>query len=52
MARMKPPTVPARPVPIVPADRLKPLFAACPDVDVESTRDDPERRKRDLVYHP
>jgi site-specific recombinase XerD len=29
MARMKPPTVPARPVPIVPADGLKRLFAAC-----------------------
>jgi site-specific recombinase XerC len=29
MARMKPPTVPAKPVPIVPADGLKRLFAAC-----------------------
>jgi len=39
MARMKPPTVPAKPVPIVPADRLKRLFAACAGAGFEARRD-------------
>ena len=39
MARMKPPTVPAKPVPIVPADGLKRLFAACSGRDYEARRD-------------
>jgi site-specific recombinase XerD len=39
MARMKPPTVPAKPVPIVPADGLKRLFAACAGKDFEARRD-------------
>jgi site-specific recombinase XerD len=39
MARMKPPTVPARPVPIVPADGLKRLFAACAGAGFEARRD-------------
>jgi site-specific recombinase XerD len=39
MARMKPPTVPAKPVPIVPADGLKRLFAACAGAGFEARRD-------------
>jgi site-specific recombinase XerD len=39
MARMKPPTVPAKPVPIVPADGLKRLFTACAGKDFEARRD-------------
>jgi site-specific recombinase XerD len=39
MARMKPPTVPARPVPIVPADGLKRLFSACTGAGFEARRD-------------
>ncbi len=39
MARMKPPTVPAKPVPIVPADGLKRLFAACAGPGFEARRD-------------
>jgi integrase/recombinase XerC len=39
MARMKPPLVPAKPVPIVPADGLKRLFAACAGASFEARRD-------------
>jgi site-specific recombinase XerD len=39
MARMKPPTVPAKPVPIVPADGLKRLFQACAGASFEARRD-------------
>ena len=39
MARMKPPIVPSKPVPIVPADGLKRLFAACAGKDFEARRD-------------
>jgi site-specific recombinase XerD len=39
MARMKPPIVPANPVPIVPADGLKRLFAACAGASFEARRD-------------
>jgi site-specific recombinase XerD len=39
MARMKPPIVPAKPVPIVPADGLKRLFQACAGKDFEARRD-------------
>jgi site-specific recombinase XerD len=38
-ARMKPPIVPAKPVPIVPADGLKRLFAACAGPGFEARRD-------------
>ena len=36
---MKPPLVPAKPVPIVPADGLKRLFAACAGASFEARRD-------------
>jgi site-specific recombinase XerD len=39
MARMKPPLVPAKPVPIVAADGLKRLFAACAGASFEARRD-------------
>jgi site-specific recombinase XerD len=39
MARMRPPLVPAKPVPIVPADGLKRLFAACAGAGFEARRD-------------
>jgi site-specific recombinase XerD len=39
MARMKPPTVPAKPVPIVPADGLKRVFAAGAGPGFEARRD-------------
>jgi site-specific recombinase XerD len=39
MAKMKPPIVPANPVPIVPADGLKRLFAACAGKSFEARRD-------------
>jgi integrase/recombinase XerC len=39
MVRMKPPIVPARPVPIVPADGLKRLFAARAGAGFEARRD-------------
>jgi site-specific recombinase XerD len=39
MARMKPPLVPAKPVPIVAADGLKRLFAACAGPSFEARRD-------------
>src|SRR5215218_8155485 len=39
MARMKPPLVPAKPVPIVAADGLKRLFAACAGAGFEARRD-------------
>src|SRR5215216_4076478 len=39
MARMKPPTVPAKPVPIVAADGLKRLFAVCAGPSFEARRD-------------
>jgi site-specific recombinase XerD len=39
MARTKPPIVPANPVPIVPADGLKRLFAACAGKGFEARRD-------------
>jgi site-specific recombinase XerD len=39
MARMKPPIVPSKPVPVVPADGLKRLFAACAGKDFEARRD-------------
>jgi site-specific recombinase XerD len=39
MARMKPPIVPANPVPIVPADGLKRLFQACAGKSFEARRD-------------
>jgi site-specific recombinase XerD len=39
MARMKPPIVPAKPVPIVPGDGLKRLFAVCAGADFEARRD-------------
>jgi site-specific recombinase XerD len=39
MAKMKPPIVPANPVPIVPADGLKRLFAACAGKSFEGRRD-------------
>jgi site-specific recombinase XerD len=39
MARMRPPIVPAKPVPIVPAEGLKRLFAACAGASFEARRD-------------
>src|SRR5215207_7374571 len=39
MVRMKPPLVPAKPVPIVAADGLKRLFAACAGAGFEARRD-------------
>jgi integrase/recombinase XerC len=39
MAKMKPPIVPVNPVPIVPADGLKRLFAACAGKSFEARRD-------------
>jgi site-specific recombinase XerD len=39
MARMKPPIVPERPVPIVPADGLRRLLAACAGRGFEARRD-------------
>src|SRR5215211_4347776 len=39
MARMKPPLVPAKPVPIVAADGLKRLFAVCAGPSFEARRD-------------
>ena len=39
MARMRPPTVPVKQVPIVPADGLKRLFAACTGPGFEARRD-------------
>src|SRR5512133_2022759 len=39
MARMKPPTVPAKPIPIVPADGLKRVFAAGAGPGFEARRD-------------
>jgi integrase/recombinase XerC len=39
MARMKPPIIPERPVPIVPADGLRRLLAACADKRFEARRD-------------
>jgi site-specific recombinase XerD len=39
MAKMKPPIVPANPVPIVPADGLKRLFQACAGKGFEARRD-------------
>jgi site-specific recombinase XerD len=39
MARMKPPIVPANPVPIVPADGLKRLFQTCAGAGFEARRD-------------
>jgi site-specific recombinase XerD len=39
MAKMKPPIVPANPVPVVPADGLKRLFAACAGKSFEARRD-------------
>jgi site-specific recombinase XerD len=39
MARMKPPIVPAKPVPIVPGDGLKRLFAVCAGAGFEARRD-------------
>jgi site-specific recombinase XerD len=36
---VKPPLVPAKPVPIVPADGLKRLFAACAGASFEARRD-------------
>jgi site-specific recombinase XerD len=39
MAKMKPPIVPVNPVPVVPADGLKRLFAACAGKSFEARRD-------------
>lgn len=39
MARMRPPIVPGKPVPIVPVDGLKRLFAACAGGSFEARRD-------------
>ena len=39
MARMKPPIVPGKPVPIVSADGLKRLFAACAGASFQARRD-------------
>jgi site-specific recombinase XerD len=39
MAKMKPPIVPAKQVPVVPADGLKRLFAACSGTSFEARRD-------------
>jgi site-specific recombinase XerD len=39
MAKMKPPIVPVNPVPVVPADGLKRLFAACAGTSFEARRD-------------
>jgi site-specific recombinase XerD len=39
MAKMKPSIVPAKPVPVVPADGLKRLFAACAGKSFEARRD-------------
>jgi site-specific recombinase XerD len=39
MARMKPPIIPERPIPIVPDDGLRRLLAACAGKDFEARRD-------------
>jgi site-specific recombinase XerD len=39
MAKMRPPIVPAKQVPVVPADGLKRLFAACAGTSFEARRD-------------
>ena len=39
MAKMKPPAIPEQPVPILPDDALRRLFAACAGKDFEARRD-------------
>ena len=39
MARMKPPIIPEQPIPIVPADGLRRLLAACAGRSFEARRD-------------
>ena len=39
MARMKPPIVPDKPVPVVPEDALRRLLAACAGKSFEARRD-------------
>jgi hypothetical protein len=39
MARMKPPIIPAQPVPVVPEDGLRRLLAVCAGKDFEARRD-------------
>ncbi len=46
MAKMKPPAIPEQPVPVLPDEALRRLFAACAGKDFESRRDF-ERRLED-----
>jgi site-specific recombinase XerC len=39
MARMRPPIIPEQPVPVVPEDGLRRLFAVCAGKDFEARRD-------------
>jgi hypothetical protein len=39
MAKMKPPVIPEQPIPVVPDDALRRLFAACAGKDFEARRD-------------
>ena len=39
MAKMKPPAIPEQPIPVVPDDALRRLFAACAGKDFEARRD-------------